>query len=57
MLVFPSDNSAMRLVDSMIIDIYYGYTTGRMYINKDEINKGENYLQFTKNDIPNIQYR
>ena len=36
---FPSDDSAMRLAGSIMIDINEEYVTGRKYINMEEINK------------------
>ena len=35
---FPSDDSAMRLAGSIMIDINEEYVTGRKYINMEEIN-------------------
>ena len=36
---FPSDDSAMRLAGSIMMDINEEYVTGRKYINMEEINK------------------
>ena len=35
---FPSDDSAMRLAGSIMIDTNEEYVTGRKYINMEEIN-------------------
>ena len=36
---FPSDDSAMRLAGSIMMDINEEYITGRKYINMDDINR------------------
>jgi transposase-like protein len=36
---FPSDDSAIRLAGSIMMDINEEYVTGRKYINKEEINR------------------
>jgi transposase-like protein len=36
---FPSDDSAMRLAGSIMMDINEEYVTGRKYINMEEINR------------------